>query len=108
MRAGRRDHPHHGTQTACWTTPAAVGRHFAGALQRELAAQLASGAVKDIRGRGLMIGIELAVPCGALMQQCLDAGPADQRDRRQRGAPGAAADRDSTPRRTTWSPSWCP
>ena len=53
---------------------AAMGRHFTEALQRELADQLASGAVKDIRGRGLMIGIELAVPCSALMQQCLDKG----------------------------------
>ena len=53
---------------------AAMGRHFTQALQRELAEQLASGAVKDIRGRGLMIGIELAVPCSALMQKCLDKG----------------------------------
>jgi acetylornithine aminotransferase len=53
---------------------ASMGRHFTAALQRELAAQLASGAVKEIRGRGLMIGIELAVPCSALMQQCLDKG----------------------------------
>ena len=53
---------------------AAMGRHFTAALQRELAAQLASGAVKDIRGRGLMIGIELAIPCSALMQQSLDKG----------------------------------
>ncbi len=52
----------------------AMGRHFTQALQRELAAQLASGAVKDIRGRGLMIGIELAIPCSALMQQSLDKG----------------------------------
>ena len=51
-----------------------MGRHFTDALQRELADQLASGAVKDIRGRGLMIGIELAVPCSALMQQSLDKG----------------------------------
>ncbi len=51
-----------------------MGRHFTEALQRELADQLASGAVKDIRGRGLMIGIELAVPCSALMQQSLDKG----------------------------------
>ena len=53
---------------------AAMGRHFTEALRRELAAQLASGAVKDIRGRGLMIGIELAIPCSALMQQSLDKG----------------------------------
>ena len=53
---------------------AAMGRHFTQALQRELAEQVASGAVKDIRGRGLMIGIELAIPCSALMQQSLDKG----------------------------------
>ncbi len=53
---------------------AAMGRHFTEALQRELAEQLASGAVRDIRGRGLMIGIELAIPCSALMQKSLDKG----------------------------------
>ena len=53
---------------------AAMGRHFTEALRRELAEQLASGAVKEIRGRGLMIGIELAIPCSALMQQSLDKG----------------------------------
>lgn len=53
---------------------AAMGRHFTQGLQHELAAQLASGAVKEIRGLGLMIGIELAIPCSALMQQSLDAG----------------------------------
>ena len=30
--------------------------------------------VKEIRGYGLMIGIELDRPCGAIMQQALDAG----------------------------------
>lgn len=30
--------------------------------------------VKDIRGQGLMIGIELAHPCGELVQQALDKG----------------------------------
>ncbi|HSN38757.1 MAG TPA: aspartate aminotransferase family protein [Burkholderiales bacterium] len=30
--------------------------------------------VKDIRGKGLMIGIELAHPCGELVQQALDKG----------------------------------
>ena len=53
---------------------AAMGHHFTETLQRELAEQLASGAVKDIRGRGLMIGIELAIPCSALMQKALDKG----------------------------------
>jgi acetylornithine aminotransferase len=31
-------------------------------------------AVKDIRGQGLMIGIELATPCNTLVQEALDAG----------------------------------
>ena len=52
----------------------AMGHHFTQALQQALAAELASGRVKEIRGRGLMIGIELDVPCSALMQQCLDKG----------------------------------
>jgi acetylornithine/N-succinyldiaminopimelate aminotransferase len=30
--------------------------------------------VKEIRGSGLMIGIELAKPCGALVGRCADAG----------------------------------
>jgi acetylornithine aminotransferase len=30
--------------------------------------------VKEIRGAGLMIGIELAAPCGELVTQALDAG----------------------------------
>ena len=53
---------------------AAMGHHFTQALQQALAAELNSGRVKEIRGRGLMIGIELDVPCSALMQQCLDKG----------------------------------
>jgi acetylornithine aminotransferase len=53
---------------------AAMGHHFTQALQQALAAELKSGRVKEIRGRGLMIGIELDVPCSALMQQCLDTG----------------------------------
>ena len=53
---------------------AAMGLHFTSGLQQALAAGLASGRVKEIRGRGLMIGIELDVPCSALMQQCLDKG----------------------------------
>jgi acetylornithine/N-succinyldiaminopimelate aminotransferase len=31
-------------------------------------------AVKDIRGQGLMIGIELATPCNTLVQEALEAG----------------------------------
>ncbi|OIN94218.1 MAG: aspartate aminotransferase family protein [Comamonadaceae bacterium CG1_02_60_18] len=53
---------------------ARVGKHLAAALAAALAAELASGAVKEIRGQGLMIGVELAKPCGALVQQCADHG----------------------------------
>ncbi|OIQ70089.1 acetylornithine aminotransferase [mine drainage metagenome] len=53
---------------------ARVGSHLSGALTRAFSAELASGAVKEIRGQGLMIGIELAKPCGALVQQCADHG----------------------------------
>jgi acetylornithine/N-succinyldiaminopimelate aminotransferase len=30
--------------------------------------------VKEIRGSGLMIGVELTKPCGALVGQCADKG----------------------------------
>jgi acetylornithine aminotransferase len=53
---------------------ARVGAHLAAALRETLAAELASGAVREIRGMGLMLGVELAKPCGALMQQCADQG----------------------------------
>ena len=51
-----------------------VGDHLKACLAQGLAAQLADGSVKDIRGQGLMLGIELAKPCGALMQQAMDKG----------------------------------
>lgn len=51
-----------------------VGAHLTDSLRRSLASELAQGSVRDIRGQGLMIGIDLAKPCGALMQQCLDKG----------------------------------
>jgi len=50
---------------------AKVGAHLKGALERELAG---NPGVKDIRGQGLMIGIELAKPCGVLTQRAADAG----------------------------------
>ena len=50
---------------------AKVGAHLHAALSRELGSL--SG-VKDIRGQGLMIGIELTASCGGLMQRALDAG----------------------------------
>jgi len=53
---------------------ARVGQHLAGALTAALAAELASGAVREIRGQGLMIGVELAQPCSALVQQCANHG----------------------------------
>ncbi len=53
---------------------ARVGAHIKAALEQGLAAELASGAVKEIRGLGLMLGIDLAKPCGALTQQALDKG----------------------------------
>jgi len=51
-----------------------VGAHLKDALANALASELASGAVREIRGQGLMIGIELAKPCGALVGQCADHG----------------------------------
>ena len=53
---------------------AKVGTHLAAALARALAAELASGSVKEIRGQGLMLGIELAKPCAALVGQCANNG----------------------------------
>jgi acetylornithine/N-succinyldiaminopimelate aminotransferase len=48
-----------------------VGDHLRAALARELAGV---AGVKDIRGRGLMLGIELAVPCGELLKRAADNG----------------------------------
>ncbi|MDI1237619.1 MAG: aspartate aminotransferase family protein [Polaromonas sp.] len=53
---------------------AKVGAHLKAALARELAAELASGAVKEIRGLGLMLGIDLAKPCGELLKRAADKG----------------------------------
>jgi len=50
---------------------ARVGAALAGALERELSAL---PGVVEIRGQGLMLGIELDRPCGALLQQALDSG----------------------------------
>ena len=48
-----------------------VGDHLRASLARELAGL---AGVKDIRGRGLMLGIELTVPCGELLQRAADNG----------------------------------
>ncbi len=53
---------------------AKVGAHLASALADALAAELATHAVKEIRGQGLMLGIELAKPCAALVGQCAANG----------------------------------
>jgi acetylornithine aminotransferase len=53
---------------------AKVGAHLKSALSRELAAELASGAVQEIRGMGLMLGIDLAKPCGDLVKRAADKG----------------------------------
>jgi acetylornithine/N-succinyldiaminopimelate aminotransferase len=50
---------------------AEVGAHLMGALNRELS-QVKG--FKEIRGRGLMIGIDLAVPCGDILKRACDAG----------------------------------
>ena len=43
-----------------------------GMIQESLKSEL-RGATTDIRGMGLMIGVELAAPCGELVRQALDA-----------------------------------
>jgi acetylornithine/N-succinyldiaminopimelate aminotransferase len=53
---------------------AEVGAVLRGALEQGLAAELASGGVKEIRGAGLMLGVELAKPCGVLVARCAEAG----------------------------------
>ena len=48
-----------------------VGEHLVAALTRELAGVKG---VKEIRGRGLMLGIDLAVPCGEILKRAADNG----------------------------------
>lgn len=50
---------------------AAVGAHLKLALTRELAGLVG---VKEIRGQGLMLGIELEKPCSDLVKQCAENG----------------------------------
>jgi acetylornithine aminotransferase len=50
---------------------AKVGAHLRAALERELAGV---AGVKEIRGQGLMVGIELDRSCGVIMNRALDAG----------------------------------
>ena len=53
---------------------AKVGAHLTAGLAQALSAEIANKGVKEIRGMGLMIGVDLAKPCAALVQQCADAG----------------------------------
>jgi acetylornithine aminotransferase len=51
-----------------------VGAHLKAGLEAALKSEVAKGSVKEIRGQGLMLGIELSKPCSALTQQCADNG----------------------------------
>ncbi len=53
---------------------ATVGAHLKSGLEAALQAELSNGGVKEVRGQGLMLGIDLAKPCGALVQRAADAG----------------------------------
>ena len=53
---------------------ARVGAHLKARLEQGLQAECASGAVKEVRGQGLMLGVELSRPCAALVQRALDRG----------------------------------
>ncbi len=48
-----------------------IGDHLRTTLARELAGE---AGVKEIRGRGLMLGIELTVPCDQLLKRAADNG----------------------------------
>ena len=50
---------------------ATVGAHLKAALQHALGSM---AGVQDIRGQGLMLGIELAKPCGVLVGRAAEAG----------------------------------
>jgi acetylornithine/N-succinyldiaminopimelate aminotransferase len=53
---------------------AAVGAHLADGIRHALAAEIAAGTVKEVRGMGLMLGVDLAKPCGDLVKRCADNG----------------------------------
>ncbi|MBK6867372.1 MAG: aspartate aminotransferase family protein [Burkholderiales bacterium] len=50
---------------------AKVGAHLKSALEKALTG---NPGVKEVRGQGLMLGIELTKPCGVLVQRAADAG----------------------------------
>ena len=55
-----------------WDVPLGqVGAELKAGLERELAGV---AGVREVRGQGLMLGIELDRPAGALLGRCADAG----------------------------------
>jgi len=53
---------------------ARVGDYLMAALKLALTSELVAQSVKEVRGQGLLLGIELVKPCGALVLQCANAG----------------------------------
>ena len=51
-----------------------VGTQLKAGLEAALKAEIANGGVKEVRGQGLMLGVDLSKPCGALVQRAADAG----------------------------------
>ena len=51
---------------------AELGEYFQNGFKKSLADLIEKGFVKDIRGKGLMVGIELAQPCTELVKKALD------------------------------------
>ncbi len=66
----RRDAAHHGEE-GLLANAVAQGERMRAGLTRELAGV---AGVVEIRGKGLMLGIELDRPCGELLKQALAAG----------------------------------
>ena len=64
----------HADQQTC--VGAALREHAAGAVELDAQHQALAGraGVREVRGHGLMLGIELERPCGVLTQRCADAG----------------------------------
>ena len=79
-------------------------RRLRPALERELAGV---DGVVEIRGQGLMLGIELDRPCGELLGRAAEAGLLISVTADTRGPPAAGADPQRRRGRRRSSPSWC-
>jgi acetylornithine/N-succinyldiaminopimelate aminotransferase len=53
---------------------ATVGAYLKAGLSRALATEIKAGTVHEIRGLGLMLGIDLAKSCGSLVGRCAEKG----------------------------------